>query len=80
MHESLIRDRRKTLSSFNDPYVSVKEQKDFFFFLKNHPKTCNFIHFWQWGMAIVANSQVFPSKQLSKEPNVLSVKKIMYPQ
>lgn len=34
MHESLIRDRRKTLSSPNDPYVSVKEQKDFlsFFF------------------------------------------------
>lgn len=35
MHESLIRDRRKTLPSSNDPYVSVKEQKDsFFFFLR----------------------------------------------
>lgn len=35
------------------------------------------------GYCVVANSPVFPRKQLSKEPNVLSVgkkKKKMYPQ
>ena len=61
----------------------VEEQKVLFcvlfFFLKNHPRTYNFIHFWWWKMAIAAKSTVFPSKQLRKKPNVLCVKKkIMY--
>ena len=37
MHESLIRDRRKTFSSSNDPYVSGERTKSFilcFFFLR----------------------------------------------
>ena len=48
MHESLIRDRRKTFSSSNDPYVSGERTKFLFcvfFFFKNHPRTYNFIHF-----------------------------------